>query len=222
MLTVFLRAVRHGLLCSMRQPAELAAPLAFFVMVASLFPLGIGADGALLLRIAPGAVWICALLAALLGLHRLFEPDRADGTLEQLLLAPGPTTLLVAGRIAAHWLTSGVPLALASPIVALQYGMEPAVLAILVAGLLPGTAVFSLVGAVGAALTLGSRGGSVLTALILVPLYMPVLILGSGAVAAALTGTDPAAHLMLLGALSCAALALAPWATTAALRIAVE
>lgn len=222
MLTPFVCAVRHGLLCSLRQPADLAAPLAFFVMVASLFPLGIGPDRALLLRIAPGIVWVCALLAALLGLHRLFEPDRADGTLEQLLLAPGPTALMVAGRIAAHWLASGVPLALVAPIVALQYGMERAALAVLVGGLLLGTAVFSLVGSVGAALTLGSRGGSVLTALILVPLYIPVLILGTGALAAVLSGTGPAAHLMLLGALCSAALALAPWATTAALRIAVE
>lgn len=222
MLGLFIRSARYGVLCAARRPADIAAPLAFFLMVASLFPLGVGADGALLQRIAPGIVWVSALLASLLGLHSLFEPGKADGTLEQMVLAPAPTIVLVTGRIAAHWLTTGVPLAVMSPVVALQYGLDWAALAVLVCSLLLGTAVFSLIGAVGAALTLGSRGGNVLMALILMPLYVPALILGSGALAARVAGMSPYAHLMLLAALACAAMALAPWAATAALRIAVE
>lgn len=222
MLKLFIRSARYGTLCAVRRPADMAAPLAFFLMVASLFPFGVGADGALLQRMAPGVVWVSALLASLLGLHRLFEPDKADGTLEQMLLAPAPTIVLAAGRIAAHWLTTGVPLAVMSPVVAVQYGLDWAALLLLVFSLLLGTAVFSLVGAVGAALTLGSQGGSVLMALILVPLYVPALILGSGALAARLAGMSPYAHLMLLAALACAAMALAPWAAAAALRISVE
>jgi len=206
----------------MRQPVDILAPLAFFIMVASLFPLGIGPDKSLLLRIAPGIIWVSALLASLLGLHRLYETDLGDGSLEQMLLCPGPTVLFVVGKIAAHWLLSGLTLALISPIVALQYGLERASLWTLLLSLMLGTSIFSLIGSIGAALAVGGRGGSVLVALILMPLYVPVLILGSGALTATLTGADPSAHLSLLGALSCAMLALAPWATTAALRVSVE
>lgn len=222
MLRAFGYAVRRGLLCSLRQPVDIAAPLGFFLMVASLFPLGIGPDRELLLRVAPGIIWVSALLASLLALHRLFEPDLADGTLEQMLLSPEPVFVLVAGRIAAHWLTSGVTLTLVAPLVALQYGLGSGALGVLVFGLLLGTFVFSLLGAVGAALALGGRGGSVLVALILMPLYIPTMILGSGALTATLTAMHPGPYLMLLGALACVALLAAPWATAAALRIAVE
>lgn len=222
MLAPFTFALRHGLVCALRRPVDVAVPLAFFLLVASLFPLGIGPERALLARIAPGVLWVGALLASLLALHRLFEPDLAAGTLEQVLLAPHPAVLHVTGRIAAHWLTTGVPLALAAPVIALQYGLDAGTLGPLCGSLLLGTAVFSLLGGVGAALTLGGRGGSVLVALILLPLYVPVLILGAGALSARLAGTSPTPYLLLLAALACAALALAPWATTAALRIALE
>lgn len=222
MLQAFGLSLRMSLTCSMRRPVDILAPLAFFVMVTSLFPLGIGPDKPLLLRIAPGIIWVSALLASLLGLHRLYEPDLTDGSLEQMLLCPEPTILLIIGKIAAHWLSSGVTLAIISPVVALQYGLEAASLGTLFLSLVLGTSVFSLIGAIGAALSLGARGGSVLMALILMPLYVPVLILGSGAVTASLAGTDPSAYLSLLGALTCATLALAPWATTVALRLSVE
>lgn len=222
MLAALRLSVHHGLLCALRRPVDVAVPLAFFVLVASLFPLGIGPDRALLARLAPGVLWVGALLASLLALHRLFEPDLADGTLEQLLLSPQPAVLLVAGRIGAHWLACGAPLALAAPVVALQYGLDANALGVLCGSLLLGTTIFSLLGAIGAALTLGGRGGSVLVALILLPLYVPVLIMGSGALAAKLNGTSHVPYLMLLGALGCAALALAPWAATAALRVALE
>jgi heme exporter protein B len=222
MLRAFACALRQSLLCTLRKPAEAVTPLLFFLMVATLFPMGTGPDTALLERIAPGVLWVGALLASLLALPRLFEGDLADGTLEQMLLSPHPASLLVAGRIAAHWLACGLPLACAAPVIALQYGLEGSTLGILWGSLLPGTAIFSLLGAIGAALTLGGRGGTVLMALILMPLYVPVLILGAGAVAASQTGGNSAPHLYLLAALACAALALAPWASTAALRIALE
>ena len=222
MLAAYLHAVRCGLLCSLRRPVDVAAPLIFFVMVTTLFPLGIGPEKALLLRIAPGIIWSGALLASLLALQRLFEPDLADGSLEQMLLSPEPVVVLTAGKITAHWMTSGVPLAIVAPVVALQYGLDGSAFgALLLSGLL-GTLVFSNIGAIGAALGLGSRGGSLLTALLVMPLQIPVVILGSGALNASLTGMTPAPHLMLLGALACAALALSPWAAAAALRLSQE
>jgi len=215
-------SLRTGLVCLMRQPVDVLAPLAFFLMIASLFPLAVGPDQGLLQKIAPGIIWVSALLASLLGLHRLYEPDLADGSLEQMLLCPGPAVVKVAGRITAHWIVSGLGLVIVSPIVALQYGLGIASFGMLLASLVLGTCVFSLLGSVGAALALGGRGGSVLVALILMPLYVPVLILGAGALTAQLAGQPSSAHLMLLGALACFALALAPWTTTAALRLSVE
>lgn len=222
MLSAFLHAVRCGLLCSMRRPVDVSSPLIFFVMVTSLFPLGIGPDKALLLRIAPGIIWAGALLASLLALQRLFELDLADGTLEQMLLSPEPLVVLAAGKITAHWMTSGVPLAIVAPVVALQYGLGGPALGTLLLSALLGTLVFSTIGSIGAALGLGSRGGSLLIALLVLPLQIPVVILGSGALTANLTGMTPEPYLMLLGALACVALALAPWATAAALRLSQE
>ncbi|MEW6760723.1 MAG: heme exporter protein CcmB [Pseudomonadota bacterium] len=222
MLRTYIHSLRYGLLSSLRRPVDLSSPLIFFVMVTSLFPLGIGPEKALLLRIAPGIVWAGALLASLLALQRLFEPDLTDGTLEQMLLSPEPFVVLVAGKISAHWMTSGVPLAIVAPVVALQYGLDGPALGTLLLGALLGTLVFSTIGSIGAALGLGSRGGSLLTALLVMPLQIPVVILGSGALTASLTGVQPAPYLMLLGALACAALALAPWATAAALRLSQE
>jgi heme exporter protein B len=163
-------------------------------------------------------LWIAALLASMLALHRLFAQDHADGTLEQLLLSPEPATLLVAGKILAHWNTTGIPLIVLSPLLALQFGLPAEQVLVLMASLLLGTPILSLIGAIGAALTLGVRGGGVLIALLVLPLYVPVLIFGAGAAVA----PDPQSHLFLLGGLLAAALALAPWATAAALRIAQE
>ncbi|WP_374586194.1 heme exporter protein CcmB [Pseudoduganella sp.] len=216
------RLLRRDLLLAMRRRSDALMPLAFFLVTTSLFPLAIGADGKLLRSVAPGIVWVAALLASLLGLQRLFADDYADGSLEQLLLSAQPLELLVLAKVLAHWLTSGLPLLVLAPLVALQYGLDAASLSVLCAGLLLGTPVLSLLGSIGAALALGARGGSVLVALILMPLYIPLLILGSSAVVAAGDGTGSAPHLMLLGALLAASLAATPWAAAAALRIAHE
>lgn len=206
----------------LRRPLDILTPLGFFVMVTSLFPLGIGPDPALLTRVAPGILWVAALLATLLGLPRLFAEDHADGSLEQLALSPTPLVLLVSAKIGMHWLTCSLPLVLLSPLIGLQFDLPINVLGDLVLALLPGTLVLSLIGAIGSALTLGVRGGSVLLALLVLPLYVPTLVFGSAAVEAALAGQPTGAHLSLLYALLCASAALAPWATTAALRLALE
>ncbi|MYN04468.1 heme exporter protein CcmB [Pseudoduganella sp. DS3] len=222
MLSTSAQLLRRDLLLAMRRRSDALMPLAFFLVVTSLFPLAIGPDSKLLRSVAPGIVWVAALLASLLGLQRLFADDHADGSLEQLLLAGQPLELLVLAKVLAHWLTSGVPLLVLAPLVALQYGLDATALTVLWLGLLLGTPVLSLLGSIGAALALGARGGSVLVALILMPLYIPLLILGSSAVVAAGDGTGSAPHLMLLGALLAASLAATPWATAAALRIAHE
>jgi heme exporter protein B len=218
MLTAFTGVIRRDLLLAMRNRADVLASVFFFVIVAALAPLGLGPEPAMLRTIGPGMLWIAALLASTLALGRLFAQDHADGTLEQMLLSPEPTAILVAGKIAAHWLTCGVPLIVLSPLLALQFGLPAAQMAVLMASLLLGTPILSLIGAIGAALTLGVRGGGVLVALLVLPLYIPVLIFGAGAAVA----PDPQAHLFLLGGLLAGALALAPWATAAALRIALE
>jgi len=162
------------------------------------------------------------MLAAMLSLGRMFADDYRDGTLEQLLLAPQPLGLLVGAKIVAHWLLSGLPLVLIAPLLGLQFGLDRDALLVLIASLLLGTPVLSLIGAIGAALTLGVRGGGVLVSLLVLPLFIPVLIFGAGAVEASVTGLGPAAHLSLLGAMLLVALFFAPWATALALRIAVE
>lgn len=222
MLSTFASVVRRDLLLAMRRRADVATPLFFFIIVASLFPLGVGPEPALLRTMAPGILWVAALLASMLALNRLFASDYADGTLEQLLLSPEPLALLVAGKVVAHWLVSGLPLVLLAPLLAVQYDMEAGPALVLILSLLIGTPVLSLVGAIGAALVLGARGGSVLVALMILPLYIPVLIFGAGAVGAEASGLGADAHLLLLGGLLCGAAALAPWATAAALRISLE
>jgi heme exporter protein B len=196
--------------------------LFFFIIVTSLFPLGIGPEPALLRKIAPGILWVAALLATMLGLTRLFAPDHADGTLEQLALSPTPLGLLIAGKIVAHWLTTGLPLVLLAPVLGIQFDLDVEALAILVVALLLGTPLLSLIGAIGAALTLGVRGGGVLLSLLVLPLYVPTLIFGAGAVEMVTSGLSAAGHLSLLAALLAVAAFFAPWATTAALRIALE
>ena len=215
---IFVRDLRLAL----RRRADTLAAMIFFVMVVSLFPLGIGPESALLRTMAPGVVWVAALLSSMLSLTRLFADDHQDGTLEQLLLSAHPLAFLALGKIAAHWMSSGLLLALVAPLLALQFDLSPAACGVLVLSLLLGTPVLSLLGAIGAALTVGLRGGSVLLSLLVLPLSVPVLVFGAGAVEAYNAGLGVSAHLSLLGALLVLALAAAPVVVAAALRIALE
>jgi heme exporter protein B len=213
---------RRDLLLAARRRSDIATGLVFFVVVASLFPLGVGAEPKLLREIGAGVVWVSALLASLLALPRLFVADHEDGTLEQLLLVPHPLAALALAKVAAHWLTSGAPLVLVSPLIALQYGMDATAIGVLVLSLAIGTPALALMGAIGAALALGLRGAGVLTALLVLPLNTPILIFGAGAVAASVSGLDPWPWLSLQGAVLAATVALAPWALAHGLRVAVE
>jgi len=212
----------RDLLIAARRRSDVLTTFFFFVIVVSLFPLGIGPEPETLREIAPGVVWVAALLAAMLSLARMFGADFADGTLEQLVLTPQPLTLLVLSKILAHWLTTGLPLVLIAPLLGLQFDLNGAALATLLLSLLIGTPALSLIGAVGAALTLGVRGGGALTALLVLPLFVPVLVFGAGAVTASATGVSSTGHLSLLAAMSLAALVFSPWATATALRISLE
>lgn len=214
--------LERDLTVTWRRATEVFTPLIFFAIVVSLFPLGVGPDPAQLRLMAPGVLWVAALLASMLSLAHLFANDYRDGTLEQLLLAPQPLSLLVGAKIAAHWLVTGLPLALVAPLLALQLDLPAGGMMILVISLLVGTPSLSLIGAVGAALTLGVRGGGVLLSLLVLPLYTPVLIFGAEAVAAAASGTSPEAHLSLLGAFLMLSLGFAPVATAAALRVSLD
>ncbi|HKA42334.1 MAG TPA: heme exporter protein CcmB [Burkholderiales bacterium] len=214
--------VLRDLVLALRNKSDVANTLLFFVIVASLFPLGVGPEPGLLRVIAPGVVWAAALLASMLALGRLFSADYADGTLEQIALAPQPLGVLIAAKIAAHWLTSGLPLVLISPLVGLQFDLGGDALLVLAASLLLGTPVLSLLGAIGAALTLGLRAANVLVPLLVLPLTAPVLIFGAGAVEAVTTGLAAGPHLSLLGSVLVLALFFAPWAAAAAVRIALE
>ena len=215
---VFARDLRIAL----RRRADTLAALIFFVIVASLFPLGVGPEPALLRTMAPGVVWVAALLASMLSLGRLFADDFQDGTLEQLLLSAYPLPLLVLAKIGAHWLVSGLLLALVSPLLALQFDLSAEATLVLAASLLLGTPLLSLIGAIGAALTVGVRGAGVLLSLLVLPLVVPVLIFGAGSVEASNAGLGIGGHFSLLGAMLALALFGAPWVTAAALRIAVE
>ena len=218
----FAWAFRRDLMLAWRHPGETMLVVAFFILVASLFPLGIGAEPQILARIGPGVIWVCALLAAFLSLPSLFASDYADGSLEQMTLSPHPMQGWATGKIAAHWVASGLPLTLLSPLIGLQYGLAPDTLGTLAAALLLGTPVLSLLGAACTALALGARGGGMLLALLALPLFVPVLVFGAGAAEAQATGLSASPHLSLLGAgLILAALALPP-AVCAALRIAID
>ncbi len=214
--------VSRDLKLALRRRADIVSVLFFFVIVASLFPLGIGPEPEILRRLAPGVLWIGALLATMLSLPRLFADDYQDGTLEQLALSPQPLALSVLGKVIAHWLVSGLPLALLTPVLGLQFDLEPDILGVLALSVLVGTPALSGVGAIGAALTLGVRGGGVLLSLLVLPLYIPVLIFGAGAVDAASSGLSTGVHFSILGALTLAGVFFAPWAAAAALRIALE
>lgn len=205
-----------------RQRSDTVAALAFFVIVASMFPLGISPQPALLKQIASGALWVAALLSAMLGMARIFAEDYADGTLEQMLLSSTPLPLLVLAKVTSHWLCSGFLLTLLSPLMAMQFDMPPQNILILAVSLLLGTPILTLLGAIGAALTLGVRSQGMLLSLLVLPLVIPVLIFGTGAVDAQSAGLGVVAHFSLLGALLLLGLACAPLATAAALRIALE
>ncbi|GAB4040592.1 MAG: heme exporter protein CcmB [Rubrivivax sp.] len=205
-----------------RRKADVLGAAIFFVIVASLFPLGVGPEPALLRRMGPGIVWVAALLAAMLSMPRLFADDAADGTLEQQLLSGTPLALLVLAKVAAHWLVSGLLLVAVAPVLALQYGLPAEQIGMLVLSLLLGTPVLSLIGAIGAALTVGVRGAAVLLSLLVLPLVTPVLIFGAGAVEAVGAGLDAGGHLSLLGAMLALALFGAPLAAAAALRISLD
>lgn len=221
-MSALLTIIRRDLLLVMRRKSEVLTALFFFVIVTSLFPLGIGAESALLRKIAPGVIWVAALLSTLLGLQRIFAADYIDGTLEQLALSPKPLVLLVMGKIIAHWVVCGLPLVILAPVIGLQFDLDSSSLRTLTWALLLGTPVLSLVGSIGAALTLGVRGASVLMSLLILPLYIPVLIFGAGAVYADSVGLDVTGHFSLLGALLIFALAFVPWVSAAAVKIAIE
>jgi heme exporter protein B len=222
LVSVMLALLRREFSVALRQKGEVLTPLVFFVVIASLFPLGVGPESALLLRMAPGVLWVSALLAAMLSLQRLFATDYADGSLEQMALSSTPLGLLVVAKALSHFLLSGLPLVLMAPVLGLQFGLEPRALGILMLTLLLGTPTLSLIGSVGAALTLGVRGAGVLLSLLILPLYIPVLIFGAGAVEADAAGLGFSGHLSLLAALLVLSVFFAPLATTTALRISLE
>lgn len=222
MMAILRATIYRDLLLAMRRRAEVLTGVGFFIIVVSLFPLGIGAEPNLLRKIAPGIIWVAALLASMLSLPRMFDGDYRDGTLEQVLLSSTPLAILVVGKVIAHWIVSAIPLVLIAPVLGIQFDLSQEAQGVLTLSLLLGTPVLSFIGAIGAALTLGLRGGGVLLSLLVLPLYVPVLIMGAGTVDMVVGGVSPAAHFMVLGAILLGSAALVPWAVAAALRIAVE
>lgn len=218
----FAALLTRDLRLAFRQGGDVANVVAFFALAVILFPFGVGPDPDLLARIAAGVLWVTALLAALLSLERLFDADFQDGSLEALGLMPVPLEIQVLAKCVAHWLTTGLPLTIIAPLLALVLHFDAAGYPALIAALLLGTPVLSLIGAIGAALTLGARRAGVLLSLLVLPLYIPVLIFGVAASEAAALGLESRPHLLLLAALFAGSLALAPWAAAAALRQALE
>lgn len=222
MLNLFFSVIRRDLLLALKQKSDIVQTLFFFAVVVTLVPLGVGAETNLLRSMAPGVVWVAALLAALLSLPRLFAYDWADGTLEQMLISAEPLTVIVLAKVSAHWLVTGVPMTVFSLVFGVMFDLPLEETWVLTAALALGTPVLSLVGAIGAALTLGLRAGSVLTSLLVLPLYIPVLVFGAGAAVQVAMSVSPAAYLMVTGALTLFALAAAPFAVAAALRISMQ
>ena len=220
--SLFGSLVLRDLQLAARRRVDALLPLAFFTVAVSLFPLGVGPEADTLRQIAPGVVWVCALLAAMLSVTQLYAADHADGSLEQMLLSGEPAVLIAVAKALAHWLLTGLPLVLAAPVFGLMFDMSGQAILALVAGLLLGTPILSLLGGLGAALTLGLRSAGVLLILLIVPLCIPALIFGAGAVSAVEAGLEAQAHYSLLGALLIFTAMAAPWATAAALRIATE
>lgn len=219
---IFIATLKRELQLALRRRSDLVNPLIFFLMVATLFPLGVSPEPTLLAILAPGVVWVAALLATLLAMDSLFRSDFEDGSLEQILLSPQPLFVVVLGKVLAHWMMTGLPLTLMAPLLGVMLFLPAEGMTGLMLSLLIGTPTLSLVGAIGAALTVGLRKGGVLISLLVLPLYIPVLIFGTAAVEAALTGLPVGGHLALLGALLALGLALAPLAIAAALRISVS
>ncbi|CAE6730528.1 heme exporter protein CcmB [Candidatus Nitrotoga fabula] len=214
--------VRRDLVLAMRRRADVLTTLIFFVMVVSLFPLGVGPEMEMLRKMAPGLVWVSALLASMLSLGRMFSADYLDGTLEQMMLAPQSLAIVVLSKILAHWMVSGFPLVIIAPVLGMQFDMSAQALWVLMITLLLGTPILSVIGAAGAALTLGLRGGGALVSLLVLPLCIPVLIFGAGAVESVVSGINAGSNLALLGAILVMALAFMPWITAHALRISLE
>lgn len=221
-LKAFTAIVRRDLILAMRRRSEMINPVLFFVLVITLFPLGIGAQPKLLQAIAPGIIWVSALLATMLSLDSLFRSDFDDGSLEQILLSPYPASVLVLGKIAAHWLTTGLPLLIVSPLLAVFLGLPNGALSILLLTLFLGTPVLSLIGAVGVALTVGLRRGGMILSLLVLPLYVPVLIFASNAVEMASSGLPVDAQINILISMLLMALVLAPWPAAAALKMSIN
>ena len=223
MLRVFWCILTRDLTLALRRRTDVLTTLFFFVIVVSLFPLGVGTEHQVLRILGPGVVWVAALLASMLALERLFAADYDDGTLEQMLLTAQPLALLVLAKIAAHWLLTGLPLVLIAPLVGMQYHLSETAIGVMMLSLLLGTPVLSLIGAIGAALTLGLRGGGILLSLLILPLYIPVLVYGAGAVEVSVIDlSDTLPYLPLLGAFLMVALIFAPVASAAAFRISIE
>ena len=222
LLRAFSLLLKRDLTLAMRHRAEMINPLLFFVLVTSLFPLGIGADPKLLQAVGPGVIWVAALLAALLSLEGIFRSDFEDGTLEQFLLSSHPVSVLVLAKVLAHWLITGLPLLVISPLLGVLLGLPGDAIMILLVTLALGTPVLSLIGAVGVALTVGLRKGGMILSLLVLPLYVPLLIFAASAVDTAAAGLPVTAHLSLISALLVLSLSLSPLATAAALRISLS
>jgi heme exporter protein B len=220
--SAFIQLIRRDLILALRRRAELANPILFFVMVIVLFPLGVGAEPNLLARMAPGIVWVSALLAALLSMDAIFRSDFEDGTLEQLLLSAQPLPVLILAKVSAHWLVTGLPLLVVAPLLAVFLGMSESSLGALLISLALGTPVLSLIGTIGVALTVGLRRGGVILSLLVLPLYVPVLIFGASMVDAAATGLSFSGQMYILAAFLALALSLAPVAAASALRISLS
>lgn len=222
MLSIFRCVLHRDLVLAYRRRADVLTSLFFFVIVVSLFPLGVGPESNQLRIMAPGILWVAALLASMLSLGRMFSFDYLDGTLEQMLLGAAPLTVIVLGKLLAHWLVAGLPLVLMAPVLGIMFDLPSAQLVVLTLSLLIGTPTLSLIGSVGAALTLGVRGGGVLVSLLVLPLYVPVLVFGAGAVGAEAANIGAQSHLYLLGAFLAVAMVFAPVAAAAGLRISME
>lgn len=218
MMRIFRHLMMRDLRLALRQGSDVAMVVSFFVITVTLFPLGVGPEPNVLARIAAGVVWVTALLAVMLSLERMFQSDYEDGSVDLLLLTPAPLELVVLAKIAAHWLLTGFPLIVTAPVLAALMNMPGEGYAVLIATMALATPTLSLIGAVGAALTLGARRGGVLISLLVLPLYIPVLIFAVAAVDAAITDLSTRPHMLILGAMLAAALPLAPWAAAAALR----
>ncbi len=218
----FMEIIRRDLRLALRQGSDSVMVVTFFVLTVVLFPFGIGPEAGILERVAAGILWVTALLASMLSLDRLFQADYEDGSLELLLLTPTPLEIVVGAKLTAHWLTTGLPLLIASPVLAVLLHMNGEGFATLVLTMLIGTPILSLIGGIGAALVLGARRGGVLLSLLILPLYVPVLIFGVGGIEAVVHGRSADAHLLILGGMLAGSLVLAPWVTAAALRQALE